>query len=303
MIIHDDGHTNVITADGLLSPVEIEKVTKNTGFKYDTFDFIVTNPPFGSIVRQTEKAYLKTYKLGKKEADWLATKAKPETERENQNTEILFIEQCYNFLKPGGYLAVVVPDGILTNSSLQYVRSMIEERFRIVAVVSLPQTAFTATGAGVKSSVMFLKKSKMKKSEALQDKIADIQESIKYEFNYDEKVEQWEKEKAKKIKDLDGFRMPSEKMSIADLKKTDEYKEWRNEINSNYNDLLNDLKEQLQDEYIKRKQTQLPDYKIFMAIAEEIGYDATGKTIEMNELDIIKEQLEKFINEIENESK
>jgi type I restriction enzyme M protein len=303
MIIHDDGHTNVITADGLLSPEEIEKVTKNTGFKYETFDFIVTNPPFGSIVRQTEKAYLKTYKLGKKEADWLATKAKPETERENQNTEILFIEQCYNFLKPDGYLAVVVPDGILTNSSLQYVRSMIEERFRIVAVVSLPQTAFTATGAGVKSSVMFLKKSKMKKSEALQDKIADIQESIKNEFNYDEKVEQWEKDKAKKIKDLDGFTMPTEKISIADLKKTDEYKEWRNEINTTYNDLLNDLKEQLQDEYIKRKQTQLPDYKIFMAIAEEIGYDATGKTIEMNELDIIKEQLEKFIIEIENESK
>ena len=303
MIIHDDGHTNVITADGLLSPEDIEKVTKNKGFKYDTFDFIVTNPPFGSIVRQTEKAYLKTYKLGKKEADWLATKAKPETERENQNTEILFIEQCYNFLKPGGYLAIVVPDGILTNSSLQYVRSMIEERFRIVAIVSLPQTAFTATGAGVKSSVMFLKKFKIKTSEALQEKIAEIQVSIKNEFNFNVQVEKWEKEKAKKINDLDGFKMPINKMSITDLKKTNEYKEWRNEINANYNDLINNLKEQLEDEYIKRKQTRLPDYKIFMAIAEEIGYDATGKTIEKNDLDTIKEKLEKFIIEIENESK
>ena len=69
MIIHDDGHTNVITSDGLLSPEEIQRNTENKGFKYNHFDFIITNPPFGSIVRQTEKAYLKEYKLGKKEED------------------------------------------------------------------------------------------------------------------------------------------------------------------------------------------------------------------------------------------
>ena len=74
MIIHDDGHTNVITSDGLLSPEEIQKNTENKGFKYNHFDFIITNPPFGSIIRQTEKAYLKEYKLGKKEEDWLAVK-------------------------------------------------------------------------------------------------------------------------------------------------------------------------------------------------------------------------------------
>ncbi len=206
MIIHDDGHTNVITADGLLSPEEIEKVTMNKGFRYNRFDFIVTNPPFGSTIRQTEKAYLKTYKLGKKEADWLAVNAKPETLRDNQNTEILFIEQCYNYLNEGGYLAVIVPDGILTNSSLQYVRTMIENKFRIVAVVSLPQTAFTSTGAGVKSSVLFLKKSKAKQSDSIQDKIVDIQQSLKKQFNYEEKVEAWEKEKAKKIKEMIGFK-------------------------------------------------------------------------------------------------
>ena len=60
--------------------------------------------------------------------------------------EILFIEQCHLFLAEGGYLAIVIPDGILTNSSLQYVRDEIEDLYRIVAVVSLPQTTFTATG-------------------------------------------------------------------------------------------------------------------------------------------------------------
>ena len=43
------------------------------------------------------------------------------------------------------------------------------------------------------------------------------------------------------------------------------------------------------------KQKQLPDYPIFMAIAEQIGYDATGKKIAVNELDLIGEELKKFI--------
>lgn len=67
MIIHDDGHTNVISADGLLSQDEIEKITKNTGFKYNHFDFIITNPPFGSSIKSSEKDYLKNYQFGKKE--------------------------------------------------------------------------------------------------------------------------------------------------------------------------------------------------------------------------------------------
>lgn len=148
MIIHDDGHTNVITSDGLVSDESIIAKTNNHGFKYGTFDFIITNPPFGSTVRQSEQAYLKTYQLGKKEEDWLAVAARPQETRDGQSTEVLFIEQDYKFLKEGGYLAIVLPDGILTNSTMQYVRTQIEDWFRIVAVVSMPQTAFMANGAG-----------------------------------------------------------------------------------------------------------------------------------------------------------
>ena len=174
MIIHDDGHTNVVTADGLLSPEKLETITANRGFQFNRFDFIVTNPPFGSIVRQTEQAYMKEYKLGKKEEDWLAVVAKPETQRENQSTEILFIEQAHKFLKEGGYLGIVIPDGILTNSSLQYVRNQIEEWFRIVAVVSMPQTAFMHTGAGVKSSTLFLRKWTQAETDKIAHKYAAI---------------------------------------------------------------------------------------------------------------------------------
>src|SRR5690606_36089956 len=158
MIIHDDGHTNVVSVDGLLNDEDVYKFTSNKGFKYNRFDFIITNPPFGSSVKQNEKSYLKNYFLGEKHPDWLDYKNTKKEVRNNQSTEVLFIEQCFNYLKENGYLAVVIPDGILTNSSLQYVRDAIEDWYRIVSVVSMPQTAFSATGAGVKSSVLFLKK-------------------------------------------------------------------------------------------------------------------------------------------------
>lgn len=300
MIIHDDGHTNVITSDGLLSEEEIQKNTQNKGFKYNHFDFIITNPPFGSIVRQTEQAYLKEYKLGKKEEDWLAVIAKPETVRENQSTEVLFIEQCYKFLKEGGYLAIVIPDGILTNSSLQYVRDHIEEIFRIVAVVSMPQTAFTATGAGVKSSVLFLKKHSLSETE----KITYLKQTSKFDLlskhQYRDKVKQFDKEKKEAIKRIE--KQYKDKHPTLDKKAlTPLMADEKKEIQEEYTEKVNALKEELQEAYTTDKQNKLPDYPIFMAIAEDIGYDATGKeTTKEHDLKIIAEELSRFIKEIEN---
>ena len=194
MIIHDDGHTNVITSDGLVSDETIFLKTSNQGFNYGTFDFIITNPPFGSTIRQSEQAYLKTYQLGKKEEDWLAVKAQPENTRDGQNTEVLFIEQDYKFLKEGGYLAIVLPDGILTNSSMQYVRTQIEDWFRIVAVISMPQIAFAANGAGVKSSVLFLRKWKKSETKELIEAKKDIQSVLLRDSNYLALRTQWDKE-------------------------------------------------------------------------------------------------------------
>jgi type I restriction enzyme M protein len=147
MIIHDDGHTNVISADSLENFNYIQNIKRD--FKAGDFDLLLTNPPFGAIVKSTEKDYLKNYELGKSNG----------RERTNQKTEILFIERCIQFVKPAtGKIAIVLPDGILTNSSLQYVRDFIMEHTQILAVVSLPQTAFTHFGAGVKSSLVFLRR-------------------------------------------------------------------------------------------------------------------------------------------------
>ena len=143
MIIHDDGHTNIISTDSLRDFNEISDIHKSFG--KDRFDIVLTNPPFGAVVKSTEKNYLDHYELGKG--------------KKNQKTEILFIERCVNFVKPKtGRIAIVLPDGILTNSSLQAVRDFIMDKCQIEAIVSLPQFAFAHFGAGVKSSLVFLRR-------------------------------------------------------------------------------------------------------------------------------------------------
>lgn len=298
MIIHDDGYTNVITSDGLISDESIIAKTNNHGFKYGTFDFIITNPPFGSTIRQSEQAYLKTYQLGKKEEDWLAVAARPQETRDGQSTEVLFIEQDYKFLKEGGYLAIVLPDGILTNSTMQYVRTQIEDWFRIVAVVSMPQTAFMANGAGVKSSVLFLKKWTKKETELLINTKKNIEERLLNDNCYlaqrqtwDKEIKQKQKEKANEIKN-------KQNISATVAKQTEEYKTWNTDLLTEYANKVDELKSFLTDEYQQAKQKELTDYPIFMAIAENIGYDATGKRTPINELDIIGEELKKFIETI-----
>ena len=187
MIIHDDGHTNVVGHDAL----DLFKRPKGEDGKwsgedrpylYDSnkelragkFDLVLTNPPFGSVVKQAEKGndYLNQFELrrylSKNAADDDETEkterdaergAKAAKQRASVKTEILFLERVHTFLKPGtGKAAIVVPDGILTNSSLQGVRDWLMENFQILAVVSLPQFAFAHYDAGVKASILFLRR-------------------------------------------------------------------------------------------------------------------------------------------------
>lgn len=300
MIIHDDGHTNVITSDGLVSDEVIKTRTGNKGFEYGSFDFIITNPPFGSNIRQSEQAYLKTYQLGKKKEDWLAAKSKDgDIIRDSQQSEVLFIEQDYLFLKEGGMLAIVLPDGILTNSSMQYVRTQIEDWFRIVAVVSMPQTAFAANGAGVKTSVLFLKKWTNSLTQELINKKRAIQQELLDDANYYVTRDLWEKEIKKQQKEKVSSMFTRELKSATAVKQSQAYKDWNTELLAQYAAKVDALQSHLIDGYEAKKQKELPDYPIFMAIAEEIGYDATGKKTAVNELEIIGKELKEFIKNIE----
>jgi type I restriction enzyme M protein len=174
MIVHDDGHTNIIDHDALDFADGLRKDKRE--LKPGAFDLVLTNPPFGAVVKETEKGskYLDQYELryaiGKAttntESDESAINeqdakrgAKAVKSRASVKTEILFLERVWHFLKPGtGRAAIVVPDGILTNSSLQGVRNWVMEHFQILAVVSLPQFAFAHYDAGVKASILFLRR-------------------------------------------------------------------------------------------------------------------------------------------------
>lgn len=128
MIIYENGHSNIISADSLEDKKYLQSL--NNKLKKNNFDLILTNPPFGAKIKASEKEYLQKYILG--------------INKKSQLTEILFIERCREFLKPEtGKMAIVLPDGILNNSSLQYVRDYILKECQILAIVSLPQLAVT----------------------------------------------------------------------------------------------------------------------------------------------------------------
>lgn len=153
MIVHDDGHTNVM-AGNALRPIK-DFHAQNAGFKPASFDLIMTNPPFGATAKDADMPTLKDeFELFNREDG--KGRRKPLAQ---QKSEILFLERICQFLKPGvGRAAVVVPDGILTNSSLQNVRDWLLAHFQVLAVISLPQFAFAHYGAGVKASLLFLRK-------------------------------------------------------------------------------------------------------------------------------------------------
>lgn len=296
MIIHDDGHTNVVSADGLISPNDLRIKTNNDGFKENSFNYIITNPPFGSIVKQTEKAYLHQYKLGTKGIDWLNPNSRA-SERPSQSTEVLFIEQAEKYLVEGGYLAIVVPDGVLTNSSMQYVRDYISDTFRIVAVISMPQTAFSANGAGVKSSVMFLKKYSALEKQIRIDWRNNIQNNLI--SNSDDGIRLLELLKKKKDKIGKINKQIKQEEKAENKSEVEILKNRKQAIIEEYDEQIEFTKENLSDVYLEQYKQRLNGYPIFMAIAEDIGYDATGKETNRNELPAISKELAKFIKTIE----
>src|SRR5690606_30363306 len=161
MILNDDGHTGVFSENSLIDweSLNNSSLKSQAGLlRKESFDILMTNPPFGSKGKVTNKKILEQYNLGYK---WTKNgdRFKKTTKlQKGQVPDILFIERCLDLLRDEGRMAIVLPDGDLTNPSLGYIRQFINDKARIVAVISLPPETFTYTGAGVKASVIFLQK-------------------------------------------------------------------------------------------------------------------------------------------------
>lgn len=167
-LIAGDGHTNVLHLntldydrwdetisqedwqrtyfDGFNRLRELRKDEKQKDFKEFNFDIIMANPPFAGDVKETR--ILGKYELGKNSQGKMQNKV---------GRDILFIERNLDFLKPGGRMAIVLPQGRFNNSSDKYIRDFIAERCRILAVVGLHGNTFKPH-TGTKTSVLFVQK-------------------------------------------------------------------------------------------------------------------------------------------------
>ncbi|MHB8278744.1 MAG: N-6 DNA methylase [Candidatus Humimicrobiaceae bacterium] len=74
--------------------------------------------------------------------------------------EILFLERFIQLAKPDGWITIIIPDGILTNSNADYVREFVSKRTKVEAIISLPRNTFKDAGTNAKTSILFLRKLK-----------------------------------------------------------------------------------------------------------------------------------------------
>lgn len=159
MVLNDDGHTGIFHYDSL-TPLKDWPHKISAKIEKNKVDIIMTNPPFGKKCVIDDKKILEHYHLGHKwelgeNGGWIETLKVDES----RTPDILFIERCLELLKPGGRMAIVLPDGILGNDGYEYVRQYILDNADIVAIIDCPVESFLPS-TDTKTSLLILKKKK-----------------------------------------------------------------------------------------------------------------------------------------------
>ena len=157
MAIMGDGKGGVFCEDSLERP---ENWGTKTQQKIDMgkFDVVLTNPPFGSKIPVTGEDKLKQYELAHK---WKNKKDTNDWEKgklaDKEAPQILFIERCYQLLKNGGRMAIVLPDGIFGNNLLGYIRKFLLQKGRVLAIIDAPIETFMPN-TSTKTSILVFQK-------------------------------------------------------------------------------------------------------------------------------------------------
>ncbi len=138
MRLHGDGHSNIRCTDALLDFLNYPDI------RPESFDVVLTNPPFGCLLGPEAVGRLGKFTLA--------------AAKKNMPLEVLGLERCVQFLRPGGRLGIVLPDGLLANHNGDYVRGWLADHLKIRAVVSLPVETFSPFGANIKTSILFARK-------------------------------------------------------------------------------------------------------------------------------------------------
>ena len=165
MILHSDGASSIFVGeeygDGLkeftkysqASPLKHAKNSNDVSYTKkvnEKFDIIITNPPFSlKLIEEQKKIYKDIFQL------------------QIKSSECLFIERFYQLLKPGGRIAVVLPNSIFDGEQTKYIREFLIDKFDIKAIISLPAETF-APYTQTKTSILFAQK---KSNESVNDEI------------------------------------------------------------------------------------------------------------------------------------
>lgn len=157
MYLHGDGGSHIFHGDGLdINPLETKDMTSEkkeevsefkTKIKNNTFDLILSNPPFSmnySSSNEDEKRILKQHELTKKSS--------------TAKSSVLFLNRYYELLKDDGELLIVLDDTVINGKTFEEIRKWIIDKFIILGVHSLPFNAFFKAKANIKTSIIHLRK-------------------------------------------------------------------------------------------------------------------------------------------------
>ena len=156
MIIMGDGRSGIFCEDSLDFPHNWKTKTQ-TNIHLDSFDILLANPPFGAKIPVKGEKKLSQYSLGHK---WKMNNGKwqkLEKIKEHEAPQVLFIDRCLSFVREGGRLAIVLPDGILSNPTDGYIVQHILERAEIIGLIDLPMSTFLPY-TPTKTHLVFLKR-------------------------------------------------------------------------------------------------------------------------------------------------
>ncbi len=134
----------ISTYEGRFRRLEKLRSNRRENRQFD-FDLVLANPPFAGDIK--ESRVLHQFEIARNGKGIKSVVGR----------DILFIERNLDFLKPGGRMAIVLPQGRFNNTTDRYIRDFISERARILAVVGLHPNSFKPH-TGTKTSVLFLQK-------------------------------------------------------------------------------------------------------------------------------------------------
>ena len=163
MVLAGDGRGHIYNINSLEFPLGHLEDLKNAkkDIPLGSVDILATNPPFGSDIPITDEHILKQYELAHTwESDGEGGFRNTGQRKSSVSPEILFIERCIKWIKPGtGRMGIVLPDGVLGNPAAEYIRWWIMRETQVLASIDLPVEAFIAeANVNILTSLLFLRR-------------------------------------------------------------------------------------------------------------------------------------------------